>query len=177
MLKKDKKTREFIYYVSGMHCASCEIMIEKQILEITGIESVEASTSRGEVLVEYEGQRPTLKELNELFKKEGYVFYDKRQENYKKTKNNHGADLLIILTTSFFIIGAFIILNRLGLVSWLNVNTFSSLPVFFVFGLLAGISSCAALVGGLVLSMSKQWLDLFSKSNSFGKRIQPHLLF
>jgi len=177
MLKKDKKTKEFTYFVSGMHCASCEILIEKQLLEITGIESVEASTSRGEALIEYNGQRPAPDKLNEIFKKEGYVFSESKQENHKKTKNTSWSDLLIILATSFFIIGAFIILNRLGLASWLNVNTFSSLPVFFVFGLLAGISSCAALVGGLVLSMSKQWLDLYSKSTSLGKRLQPHLMF
>ena len=176
-MKTNKNIKEFTYYVEGMHCASCEILIEKQLLEITGVESVEASTSRGEVLIEYEGQRSAPKELNEIFKKEGYVFSESKQGNHKQSKKTSRMDLLIILATSFFFIGAFIILNRLGLASWLNVNTFSSLPVFFVFGLLAGVSSCAALVGGLILSMSKQWLDLYSKTNSFGKRIQPHLMF
>lgn len=177
MLKKDKKTEEFIYYVSGMHCASCEILIEKQILEMTGIESVEASTSRGEVLVEYKEQRPTLKELNEIFKKESYIFSESKQDVQPQAKKISQVDFLIILVTSFFIIGIFLVLNRLGLAGWLSVNTFSSLPVFFIFGLLAGISSCAALVGGLVLSMSKQWLDLYSENASLGKRLQPHLMF
>jgi len=49
--------------------------------------------------------------------------------------------------------------------------------MFFVFGLLAGISSCAALVGGLILSMSKQWGELYSDSEYTWKKIQPHLIF
>ena len=60
----------------------------------------------------------------------------------------------------------FISINKLGLSSLINVSTKSSLPAFFFFGVLAGISTCAALVGGIILSMSKQWPGR-----------QPHLLF
>jgi len=49
--------------------------------------------------------------------------------------------------------------------------------MFLAFGILAGISSCAALVGGLILSMSKQWGELYSDSDSAWKKIQPHLIF
>lgn len=172
-----KKTKEFTYYVSGMHCASCEVLIEKKLLEIEEVKSVEASTSRGEVLVEYKEERPTLGKLNEIFRKEGYVFSDQEIKGKPKSKFFPKSDFLVISGTSLLIIILFIFLNRLGLTSKIYVNNFSSLPIFFVFGLLAGISSCAALVGGLVLSMSKQWLDLYSESKSFGKRLQPHLMF
>jgi len=177
-MKTNKNIKEFTYYVEGMHCASCEVLIERKLLEIKKIKSVEASTSRQQVLIEYEGERPTLGELNEIFVKEGYVFYDQpEKKNGKKSRVFSRRDFLIILSTSLLVIIGFLTLNRLGLASWLNVNPFSSLPMFFVFGLLAGISSCAALVGGLVLSMSKQWGDLYSKSNSLGKKLQPHLMF
>jgi sulfite exporter TauE/SafE/plastocyanin len=49
--------------------------------------------------------------------------------------------------------------------------------MFFVFGLIAGISSCAALVGGLILSMSKQWMGMYSEKNSTLEKLQPHLMF
>jgi len=51
------------------------------------------------------------------------------------------------------------------------------LPMFIMFGLIAGISSCAALVGGIVLSMSKQWGELYSDTDPTRKKIQPHLIF
>ena len=41
---------------------------------------------------------------------------------------------------------------------------------------MAGVYGCAALIGGLVLSLSKQWLKS-SVNNSFLKKSTPHLLF
>ena len=153
------KIKEHTYFVQGMHCASCEILIEKKLLELEGIKSVEAKASKGEVLIEYEGELPSAEKLNKIFKKENYVFSDRENEfsdgfNRKEFLITFGMGLLIILL--------FIGLIRLGLSGLINVNSSSSLITFFVFGLLAGISTCAALVGGLVLSMSKQMVRVIS---------------
>src|SRR3989344_2537280 len=102
--------REITYYVKGMHCASCEVLIENKLLKTDGVKSVEASTARG-----------TAKTIG----------------------------------IAAAIIAAFIALNKFGFGSWINVSATSSLPAFFLLGVLAGLSSCAALVGGLILSMSK----------------------
>ncbi|NIT04254.1 hypothetical protein GTO10_05030, partial [Candidatus Saccharibacteria bacterium] len=50
MTKTDKRInkeniKEATYYVKGMHCASCELIIEKELLKNEDIESVEASNS------------------------------------------------------------------------------------------------------------------------------------
>jgi len=168
------KIKEHTYFVQGMHCASCEILIEKKLLELEGIKSVEAKASKGEVLIEYEGELPSAEKLNKIFKKENYVFSDRENEfsdgfNRKEFLITFGMGLLIILL--------FIGLIRLGLSGLINVNSSSSLITFFVFGLLAGISTCAALVGGLVLSMSKQWLELYPENESTITKLQPHFMF
>ncbi len=156
--------KEHVYFVKGMHCASCELLIEKRLLELKQIKSADASTSKGEVLVEYEGGKPTVEELNKIFKENGYIFSDKQSptEDNSKVKN-----LLMIFGVSILLIFGFISLQRSGFSSLIQVNSKSALPTFFVFGLLAGVSSCAALVGGMILSMSKQWEQKF----------QPHILF
>ncbi len=166
--------KEKLYYVHGMHCASCEILIEKKLLEIKSIKSVEASTAKGEVLIEYEGERPFLERLNKIFKKEGYIFFDRPIEVMDGFKLK---ELFVTIVIGLLIILGFIGLNKLGLSGLININSKSSLPMFFVFGLLAGISSCAALVGGIILSMSKQWSELYSDTDSTWKKIQPHLIF
>jgi sulfite exporter TauE/SafE/copper chaperone CopZ len=166
--------KEHIFYVKGMHCPSCEILIEKKLLELGDIKSVEASTAKGEALIEYEGERPTLERLNEIFKREGYVFFDQPREAINGFKPR---DLFITLGIGLLIIIGFIRLNKLGLSGLINVGSKSSLPMFFVFGLIAGISSCAALVGGIILSMSKQWGELYSDTDSAWKKVQPHLIF
>jgi sulfite exporter TauE/SafE/copper chaperone CopZ/plastocyanin len=169
-----KNTKEHIYYVKGMHCASCEILIEKKLLELENIKSAEASAAKGEVLIEYEDKKPSIERLNEIFKREGYVFSDQPREVINGFKPR---EFFITLGIGLLIIIGFIGLNKFGLSGLINVGSKSSLPMFFVFGLLAGISSCAALIGGLILSMSKQWGELYSDSDSTWKKIQPHLIF
>ena len=169
-----KNTKEHIYYIKGMHCASCEVLIEKKLLELENIKSVEASATKSELLIEYKDKKPPIEKLNELFKKEGYVFSDQPRKAMNGFKSR---EFFITLGIGFLVIIGFIGLNKLGLTELINVSSKSSLPMFFAFGLLAGISSCAALVGGLILSMSKQWGELYSDADSTWKKIQPHLIF
>jgi uncharacterized protein len=165
--------KEKIYKVSGMHCASCELIIERELLKIKGVKSVEASTNKGEVTIEYEGEEPLLDELNRIFKNNGYSFSD----DIKRIQTPPRGSFLGVLIISFGIIVVFIVINKLGLSSLVNVTSKSALPAFFVFGVLAGLSSCAALVGGVILSMSKQWLGMYSKDASTLNKLKPHFMF
>ncbi|KKQ95577.1 MAG: hypothetical protein UT22_C0048G0007 [Parcubacteria group bacterium GW2011_GWC2_39_11] len=166
--------KEYTYFVKGMHCASCEVLIEKKLLVLKGIESAEASTNRGKVTVFYQGQRPDTNKLNEIFKRENYIFFD---QPVKITEEKEGNDFFVIAGTALFLVAGFSLIKNSGLAGLINVNSTSSLPAFFFLGLLAGISSCAALVGGLILSMSKQWLGIYSEKNSTLEKLQPHLMF
>jgi len=163
--------QEYVYYVSGMHCASCEILIEKKLLEIKNIKSVEASVNNGTVRIVYEGRRPEIKKINQTFKKEGYLFFE---EPIKKEAGNH---LLTIIGSALLVIVLFFLLKNSRFAGLVNVSSNSSLPTFFFLGLIAGVSSCAALVGGLLLSMAKQWSEIYGKSNSTLEKFQPYLLF
>jgi len=175
-LKKTLKEKTF--KVSGMHCASCELIIEKKLINLPGVQSVDASTGKNEVLVEYEGNEPQSAELSRLFTQEKYNFFDQsvkadiQERNLEKIDNNTLVVSLILLVVSVLLI-----LNGLGIANFVNVNANSSLLAFLALGVIAGLSSCAALVGGLVLSMSKQWLELYSQEDKFSKKIQPHLIF
>ncbi|MBU2265312.1 sulfite exporter TauE/SafE family protein [Patescibacteria group bacterium] len=166
--------KEHIYYVRGMHCASCEILIEKKLLELGNIKSVEASTAKGETLIEYDGERPTLERLNEIFKRENYLFFDRP---VKIAEQKEGGDFFVIAGAALFIIIGFFLIKNSGFTGLINVTSSSSLPTFFLLGLLAGVSSCAALIGGLILSMSKQWLGMYSERNSTLEKLQPHFMF
>jgi sulfite exporter TauE/SafE len=100
------------------------------------------------------------------------------QPRPEETKNNSKIkEFFIIISVGLLIIVGFISLNELGFTELINVNQRSSLAAFFIFGLIAGFSSCMALVGGMVLSMSKQWSELYTKSDSLWKKFQPNLFF
>ncbi|MFA4872993.1 MAG: sulfite exporter TauE/SafE family protein [Patescibacteria group bacterium] len=167
-------TQEHTYYVKGMHCASCEVLIEKKLLKLDGIRSVEASTNKGEVVIEYRDKKPNIAELDQLFKQDGYRFFNHpTREAEVQKKSNAGA----VIGISLAIIAVFILFNKLGIGALVNVSARSSLPSFFLLGLLAGLSTCAALVGGIILSMSKQWHELYAREATLISKLQPHLLF
>lgn len=176
---KRGEIKEHLYSVKGMHCASCEVLIEKNILKLQGVKSVEASTNKGEVLVEYKGERPFAHQLNKLFREEKYTFFDTkiRDTDTAESKSKKANPNLSAFAIAMVIIAAFLALDRMGVAKILNVNSASSLFVFFGLGVLAGVSSCAALVGGIVLSMSKQWQGLYSRGQGAFEKFQPHLLF
>jgi len=166
-------TKEHIFYVRGMHCASCEVLIEKKLLGLKGIESADASATNGQVLIVYKGEKPASKTLNKIFKENGYFFSEKPFPTEQVARVNSW----LIFSISLLAISIFYFLQKTGLSSLATINSKSNLPAFFVFGVLAGVSSCAALVGGLVLSMSKQWSELYSDRDSFWQKSQPHFLF
>lgn len=184
-----KNISKHVYYVEGMHCASCELTTEKSLIKRKEIKKVEASVSKGQVEIEYEGKYPQVEELNKLFKDDGYIFYDRKvlnEDNASMLSASEGQvvlnkqkinDLLVIAGVSLLLMFGFIYLHKTGLSSLVNVNASSSLPLFLMFGVMAGLSSCAALVGGIILSMSKQWNALYAKGDSNTKKLQPHIMF
>lgn len=155
-----------------MHCSSCVLLVERKISEIKGVKKVNVSLKKEQAAIE--GEIPSLADLNKLFQKDGYTFFELEAENMgEKSKTS----ILKISLISLGIILFFFLLNRLGFSSLVNVQAQSSLPTFFAFGGLAGLTSCAALVGGIILSLSKQWLDLYGQTDSTFKKLQPHLMF
>ncbi len=169
--------QEQTYYVKGMHCAACEILIEKKLLDIQSVKSVDASTAKGQVVFEYEGNKPEITELNSIFKKDNYTFSNTPIEISNEQASKTTNPILIPLAISAVIIMLFLLLDRTGIANILSLNSQSSLLAFFGLGILAGLSSCAALVGGIVLSMSKQWQELYSHQDSTTKKLEPHILF
>lgn len=185
---KNKKVKSCTLYVEGMHCASCEVLIEKSMLEDERIEAVDASLKGQRVEVDYVGRKPDVEKLNEEFAAAGYKFSDtpvavsaplisfgadgQMEINPEKLQNLGKAFLVFI-----GLISAFFAFEGLQLGQYVSVDANSSLPAFFALGLIAGFSSCAALVGGLLLSMVKQWNELYINSESRSEKAQPHILF
>lgn len=164
--------KKVTYYVKGMHCASCELIIEKKVLELKGVQKVEASQKADKLEIHYEGKKSSIQELNRLLGDKGYQVSEREVVAAKDGISKLNLALIAVI---FVII--FFIIERTGLVGLIVIDSSSSLGVVFLFGLAAGLSSCAALVGGLVLSMSKQWNEIYQGQSTFLGRSTPHLLF
>lgn len=161
------------YYVKGMHCASCELLIEGKALEIEGVDFADASMANNTLVIDYKNKKPSSETLNRALKESGYKFSETPFEPKKGDIEFDEQPILIALLA----IGIFLLLSKLGLTSFINIGQGSSLAAFFAFGIIAGLSTCAALVGGLVLSLAKQWNDSYGQNDSVVEKSKPHLLF
>lgn len=166
--------RESVYYVTGMHCPACEVLLEKKLIELDGVRSVEASTAKSRVVLEHDGEGPSTNEMNKLFKPDGYAV--SRTPPLEK-RGSRAVGFIRVAAALAVAVALIVILQRVGLTGLVTVEANSALPVFLLLGLVAGFSSCAALVGGIVLSMSKQWGEIYSPEDPLKKRLEPHLLF
>ena len=164
---QSKFNHEVNFQVAGIHCASCALIIERKLLELPDIHS--ALANGNEVSITYLRKQPSPHELNALFAEEGYKFFLKTGDSVVK---NEPVNWLIV-TFSLILSGLlYLLIEKLGLVSLFKVDASSSLPSFIIFGFLAGVSTCAALLGGIVLTLSKSWSD-----REQSKPYRPHLYF
>lgn len=176
-------------FVEGMHCSSCEVLIERKLLGHEEIKAADVSLNLGRVDIVYKnGKKLDTDKLNQEFKELGYSFSSKKfkytnsplfsfkgngslQVNQTKLSRVFTSILLFVA-----LIALFFIFENLQLGKYVSLDSTSALPAFFMLGLVASVSSCAALIGGLLLSMTKQWNELYITENQKVKAI-PHLLF
>jgi sulfite exporter TauE/SafE/copper chaperone CopZ len=154
-----KKIKSTTYSVVGTHCRSCELLIENEIKKLPGVKLVSASSTEGTVKIEYKKSKPSLETLNKLFKDNGYSFSEINQNNLDRpalSREGSGVGLFPFVFVALLGLIYFFLLKS-DLLPKFNVSVTSFPPAFFLFGLLAGFSTCAALVGGLVLSLSQSW--------------------
>lgn len=163
-----KKTSKSTFYVNGMHCNSCVLKIETELQNIPHISRAESNlkTFSVEVEGEFDDKLPEeiAEDLSAVLKKHGYSVSVERQQ-----KNVNFADFKIAVPVALAFAFSFVLLQKVGMVNIVDTSTVSYGTAFTV-GVIASLSTCMAVVGGLVLSMSAT----FAKE---GDRVRPQLLF
>ncbi len=105
-------------------------------------------------------------ELSEVLIKHGYSLSVEKQE---QAKNINWSDFKIAIPITIAFTVLFIILQKIGLVNLVGTGKVTY-GTAFVIGIIASLSTCMAVVGGLVLSMSAT----FARE---GDKVKPQLLF
>jgi sulfite exporter TauE/SafE/copper chaperone CopZ len=162
------ESKKFLFHVQGMHCKACVMMIENELQDVPGVTKAEVSLTKNivEVTGEFgaETQEETMKKFNEVLKQHKYVLSLEKQAHEAKW-----SDFKIALPAALAFVAFFVLLQKLGIVNLINANEVGY-GTAFVVGLVASVSTCMAVVGGLVLSMSAS----FAKEND---KVRPQVLF
>lgn len=139
-------------HVSGTHCASCKILIEDILNEQIGIEKTNVNLKQETVSFETnldDSQHKLAEMLTEKIKHNGYSLSVEKVAHEKKD----GGVIWQALPIGLVFLALFFILQKSGILNF-GIGGTATPVTSFVIGLVASVSSCLAVVGGLVLSLS-----------------------
>lgn len=143
--------KTYTFHVTGTHCASCKILIEDVLNEQDFVKSARVNLKTETVEVETDSNQnaETLAQiLTSKIKPNGYSLSVE-----KKIQENKSDNVLwkaIPIGLAFLVL--FFVLQKSGILN-LGIRG-QTTPTSFIIGLIASVSSCLAIVGGLVLSLS-----------------------
>lgn len=161
-------------HIKGMHCRSCEILIEDELKKVPGVKQVSVSHQTGIADVECECELDG-ETVTKAVESAGYGIGQDGKIHFFSRNHRDYIDLGI----AFFITTAlFLMAKALGIfdLSSSITGSYSSLPIVFLIGLTAGVSTCMALVGGLVLGASARFS--IQKPHATGmEKFTPHIYF
>jgi sulfite exporter TauE/SafE/copper chaperone CopZ len=156
------------FHIKGMHCNACILLTESEVQDLPHISYVKSDFVHHTIEVGGEfGDRTRdeiAQELTNVLKKHGYTVSVEKQIT---EKNWSDFKIAIPIALGFGVV--FVLLQKIGLVNLVNTGTVSYGTAFLI-GIIASLSTCMAVVGGLVLSMSAT----FAKE---GDKVRPQILF
>jgi uncharacterized protein len=158
--------KTYTFHVAGMHCNSCVVLTEENLRGAAGVIQVKADLARHQVTVTSEHDVPTEELMRSLapLMPEGYALSLEKQ-----TPLRNWNDFAYALPIAIVLIFGFYLLQKADLVGLISGDA-ANYSTALVVGLIASVSSCLAVVGGLVLSLSAS----YAKE---GSRTRPQVLF
>jgi sulfite exporter TauE/SafE/copper chaperone CopZ len=161
--------------IKGMHCRSCEILLEREIAKIKNVIKCETDYRQGVAEIYYKYNAPEIQELEDAVMSAGYEIGEADKEKFFSRNILDYQELvwaIVVVLIGYEILKYFDIAG-------INFDADSSKLSFgmvVVVGLVAGFSSCMALIGGLVLSLSTKHAEKHPEATTIEK-FRPHLYF
>lgn len=175
IMKLDQKIELRIH---GMHCQSCEVLIERKFQKIEGVQkaSVNHATGRASVLC---SKIPRISDFQSAIRHDGYNVsletdsLDSPTIGRQTTKRDYAETAIVF---SIILIIA-MLLKRFDLFpASLGFSENMSYGFVFLIGLVAAVSSCIAITGGLLLAVAAKYNEAHPNLTG-AQRMKPHLAF
>jgi sulfite exporter TauE/SafE/copper chaperone CopZ len=162
--------KNYTLHVSGTHCASCKILIEDILNDQDIVKKAQVNLKKEVVHIDTDSTS-TPEELaallTEKIKSHGYTL------SVEKVIAEKQSDDIIwkAIPIGLVFLALFFILQKSGILN-LGIGGKTTPATSFIIGLIASVSSCLAIVGGLVLSLSAKVMQDDGKSAK-----KPFILF
>ena len=163
------------YNIKGMHCKSCELLLEKNISQVAGVKKVDVSYKRGIAEVEFLGAQANDAAIGRVIQESGYSLGQGGKLPWFAGDGETWFDIMLGVAALMLL---FIVGKLLGVFDGFGTafGSAPTYPIVFVIGLTAGISTCMAMVGGLVAGFSASYAETHQYATRW-ERFKPNLFF
>ncbi|MFH0821007.1 MAG: sulfite exporter TauE/SafE family protein [Candidatus Peregrinibacteria bacterium] len=162
--------------ILGMTCSSCEVRIEQKWKKLPGIHKVRVNHSTGKAIITHSDELK-LVTLQAALAQDGYRVTLWNQPVQGDEPENDFFDYLNVGAIFLILIAIYLITKELGLVPKnFGVSANMSYGFVFLIGLVAAVSSCLAVTGGLLLAVGSEWAERHPELTGWQK-FKPLLSF
>ncbi|QQS20470.1 MAG: sulfite exporter TauE/SafE family protein [Candidatus Moraniibacteriota bacterium] len=171
----DIAVRSKVISIEGMHCRSCEIVLDEALRGVPGVSKTHISSRKGEARIFFGDREPDDSQIQEAIESSGYgVGHSSRPPFFSR----NGEDYLDLILAAILFVVLFSAIRFFGVenIESMLPSSPQNLGIVFVIGAVAGVSTCLALVGGLVLGVSARFAEANPTLSSW-KKFRPHLFF
>ncbi len=160
------------FSVRGTTCGSCEVLLEREIKKLDEVLQVSASHADGYVEIHLsKNGEISIDQLHDQLKEHHYQFSVWEPRVHESWNLKRVAGVLLITAIVWYV------MDQFGLLS--ISPTFSGstgLWAIFMIGVVASLSSCTAVLAGLILALSANHAKRHSGEGTHD-RLRPHILF
>lgn len=167
-------------YIKGMHCVSCEKLLEDEFRDVDGVKKVKINYIKGIGTIESEKEIDFSK-LEDIAQKLGYKIYENEGEVavdaiVEKNSTGSAGDWVKAILIVIALLYAFKLFQGTGIVERFDFQGKGiSLGVAFLVGLVASLSSCLVIVGSVIVAFGEKYKS--SGDGFYNKAIKPNLFF
>jgi uncharacterized protein len=166
--------------IDGMHCANCEVLIERRFKKISGVRRVNVSHITGRAEINCYGDLD-MAALQRSVADDGYTVLRLHEQNNKpsasKSARNTDRDYIEIVAAFFILAGLYVALAQFDLLPQnLALPNDISYGLALLIGVVASVSSCIAVTGGLLVAIAAKYNDATTRLSA-AQRFRPHIFF
>jgi uncharacterized protein len=165
--------------IDGMHCSNCEVLVERRLEAIAGIRSVRARHATGDVKIVHCGQLH-VDELQKAIEEDGYAissFSSAERDSSRAGGKNRTQDYVEIGAVLLILVAAYVVLKQFDVLpDRLAIPNTISYGLAFVIGVVASLSTCIAVTGGLLVAVAAKY-NVASAHLTGPQRFKPHIYF
>ncbi len=158
--------------IRGMHCRSCELLLEDVIGEVEGVEKVKVDFRKGRATIS-QTKNIDQNNLSVAIKKAGYEIGEPGKLPWI-TKDP--TDWQYMLFAAVLLFAIYSLLSGTGLFNFALDESNVTVSFALMLGLVAGVSTCMALVGGLILGVAARHAEIHPEATAW-ENFRPHIFF